>query len=140
MDFQNKDIENIYSALCKLVHADRLKEALIQLKILMTGLNDSDLSDQYEDIDQNYHLLLEYYFKGVADPQRDSVHAKLKTLLLELADKARQQALAQTGILAYQLKLRLEKEKELEKEEATKRIDDFSFDLEFIKLLNENDL
>lgn len=140
MDFQNKDIENIYSALCKLVHADRLKEALIQLKILMTGLNDSDLSDQYEDIDQNYHLLLEYYFKGVADPQRDSVHAKLKTLLLELADKARQQALAQTGILAYQLKLRLEKEKELEKEEATRRIDDFSFDLEFIKLLNENDL
>ncbi len=135
-----KDIDNTFNTLCELVYADRLKEGLNQLKILMEGIHVADFTLQYEDIDQTYRMLLEYNFRGVPDPQRDTIFGKLKVNLLELADKVRQHALAQSGMHIYQLKSEIEKEKEIDKEEATRRIDKYSFELEFTKLLNETEL
>ncbi len=140
MAIQVKEIENTFSLLGKMVYANRLKEALSQLSVLMEGMHVADFTLQYEDINQTYLMLLEYNFRGVPDPQRNVIFAKLKVSLLELADKVRQHALAQTGMHIYQLKSRIEKEKESDKEEATRRIDNYSFELEFTKLLNDADL
>ncbi len=134
------EIDNTFSNLCKLVYADRLKEALIQMQILMEGMHVVDFTLQYEDINQTYLMLLEYNFRGVPDPQRNNIFGKLKVTLLELADKVRQQAFAQTGMHIYQLKSRIETEKEIAKEEATRRIDNYSFELEFARLLSDTDL
>ena len=137
---QSKEIDDTFSALCNLVYANRLKEALSQLRILMEDMHVADFTLQYEDIYQPYRMLLEYNFRGVADPQRNTIFAKLKISLLELADKVRQHAFAQTGMHIYQLKSRIEKEKEIAKEEATRRIDNYSFELEFTRLLNDTEL
>ena len=110
---QSKEIDNTFSALCNLVYANRLKEALSQLRILMEDMHVADFTLQYEDIYQTYRMLLEYNFRGVADPQRNTIFAKLEISLLELADKVRQHAFAQTGMHIYQLKSRIEKEKEI---------------------------
>ena len=134
------EIENTFSNLCNLVYANRLKEALNQLKILVEGMHIADFTLQYEDINQTYLMLLEYNFRGVPDPQRNTIFGKLKVSLLELADKVRQHAFAQTGMHIYQLKSRIETEKELAKEEATRRIDNYSFEQEFARLLNDTDL
>ena len=134
------EIDNTFSNLCNLVYADRLKEALNQLRVLMEGMHVADFTLQYEDINQTYLMLLEYNFRGVPDPQRNTIFGKLKVSLLELADKVRQQAFAQTGMHIYQLKSRIETEKEIAKEEATRRIDNYSFELEFARLLNDTDL
>lgn len=134
------EIENTFSHFCKLVYANRLKDALNQLSILMQGMHIADYTLQYEDINQTYRMLLEYNFRGVSDPQRNIIFGKLKISMLELADKVRQQALALTGMHIYQLKSSIEKEKETDKEEATRRIDNYSFELEFARLLNETDL
>jgi len=135
-----KDIESTYTLLCDLVYADRLKEALNQLSVLKEGMHVADYTLQYEDINQTYRMLLEYNFRGVPDPQRNNIFGKLKVSLLELADKVRQHALAKTGMHIYQLKSNIEAEKDIAKEEATRKIDNYSFQLEFTKLLNETDL
>jgi len=140
MAFTSKEIDNTFTTLCKLVYANRLKEALNHLAVLMEGMHIADFTLQYEDLNQTYRMLLEYNFRGVTDPQRNAIYGKLKVSLLELADKVQQQAFAQTGMHIYQLKQRLEKEKETAKEEATKRIDNYTFELEFTKLLNDTEL
>jgi len=134
------EIDSTFSNLCDLVYANHLKEALNQLGILMEGMHVADFTLQYEDLNQTYRMLLEYNFRGVPDPQRNTIFEKLKVSLLELADKVRQQAFAQTGMHIYQLKSRIETQKELAKEEATRRIDNYSFELEFAKLLSDTDL
>lgn len=140
MSVQIEQIESTFTSLCSMVYANRLKEALNQLRILMEGMHVADFTLQYEDINQTYRMLLEYNFRGVPDPQRNNIFGKLKVSILELADKVRQQAFAQTGMHIYQLKAQIEKQKEFAKEEATKKIDNYSFELEFTRLLNESDL
>jgi tetratricopeptide (TPR) repeat protein len=135
-----KEIENSFSHISTLVYADRLKEALNQLGLMMEGMHVADFTLQFEDINQTYRMLLEYNFRGVPDPQRNTIFGKLKVSLLELADKVHQQALAKTGMHIYQLKSRIEAEKEIAKEEATRKIDNYSFELEFTRLLNDSEL
>jgi tetratricopeptide (TPR) repeat protein len=135
-----KDIDRTFSTICTLVYADRLKEALNELGTLAQGMHVADYTLQYEDINQTYRMLLEYNFRGVPDPQRNAIFSKLKVSLLELADKVHQHALAQTGTHISLLKMQIEKEKEIAKEEATRRIDNYSFELEFTRLLNDTDL
>jgi tetratricopeptide (TPR) repeat protein len=140
MAIPSTEIDNTFSALCNLVYANRLKEALNQLGLLMEGMHVADFTLQYEELNQTYRMLLEYNFRGVPDPQRNTIFGKLKVSLLELADKVRQKAYDQTGMHIYQLKSRIEKEKEIAKEEATRRIDNYSFELEYTKLLNDTEL
>jgi len=140
MPVPHQEIDNTFTLLCKLVFANRLKEALGQLAVLMEGMHVADFTLQYEDLNQTYRMLLEYNFRGVPDPQRNTIFEKLKVSVLELADKVRQQALTNTGMHIYQLKLQIEKQKEIAKEEATRRIDNYSFELEFTKLLNHSEV
>lgn len=140
MAIATSEIDRTFSALCNLVYANRLKEALNQLGILMEGMHVADFTLQYEELNQTYRMLLEYNFRGVPDPQRNAIFGKLKVAVLELADKVRQQAFAMSGLHIYQLKSRIEKEKEIAKEEATRRIDNYSFELEYTKLLNDTEL
>lgn len=140
MAIPSAEIDTTFTSLCNLVYANRLKEALNQLEILMQGMHVADFTLQYEDMNQTYRMLLEYNFRGVPDPQRNTIFGKIKVSLLELADKVCQQAYAQTGMHIYHLKSRIEKEKEIDKEEATRKIDNYSFELEYTKLLNDTEL
>jgi len=140
MAIPSADIDSTFLSLCNLVYANRLKEALNQLGLLMEGMHVADFTLQYEELNQTYRMLLEYNFRGVPDPQRNTIFGKLKVSLLELADKVRQQAFAQTGMHIYQIKSQIEKVKENAKEEATRRIDNYSFELEYTKLLNDSAL
>jgi len=140
MAVSTTDIEKTFTDLCNLVYANRLKEALNIVSGLVESMHVADFTLQYEDLNQTYLMLLEYNFRGVPDPQRNVIFEKLKVSLLELADRVRQHALAQTGMHVYQLKSRIEKEKEIAKEEATRHIDSYSFEQEFARLLSETDL
>ncbi len=140
MAIPSAEIDSTFTGLCNLVFANRLKEALNQLGVLMEGMHVADFTLQYEELNQTYRMLLEYNFRGVPDPQRNMIFGKLKVSLLELADKVRQQAFAQTGMHIYQLKSRIEKEKEIAKEEATRKLDNYLFELEYTKLLNDSEL
>jgi tetratricopeptide (TPR) repeat protein len=140
MAIPSAEIDSTFSGLCNLVYANRLKEALNKLGVLMGGMHVADFTLQFEELNQTYRMLLEYNFRGVPDPQRDTIFEKLKVSLLELADKVRQHAYTLTGMHIYQLKLQIEKEKEIAKEEATRRIDNYSFELEYTKLLNDSEL
>lgn len=134
-----REIEKLFAGIFTNVINNQLKEALLLLSDLMKDTRNADFMLRYENIDQTYHMLLEYNFKGVNDPQRDTIFDKLKVMTLELADQVYQQKLANAGVHIYQLKSSIDKEKDLAKEEAARSIDTYSFDNEFSKLLKDSD-
>jgi tetratricopeptide (TPR) repeat protein len=135
-----KDIESLCIEINSLVHTHHLKEALTRLSKLMEGMHVADFTLQFENLDQTYHMLLEYTFRGVPDPQRDRIYQSLKVSILELSDLVRQKALSDTGMHIYLYKAQIEKEKEFATEEAARRIDSLHFDKELARLLHENDV
>jgi len=135
-----KEIEKLAGEITSLVMANRLKEALTKLNLLMEGMHVADFTLQYENLDQTYRMLLEYTFRGVPDPQRDRIFHSLKISTLELADLVQQKALSNTGMHIFSLKAQIEKEKETARDEAARRIDSMSFDKELQKLLHECDV
>lgn len=135
-----KEIEKLSQEIHRLVHGNRIKEALIRLSVLMEGIHNADFTLQFENLDQTYRMLLEYTFRGVPDPQRDKIYHSLKVSLLELTDLVQQKALLNTGMHIYSLKAKLEKEKDIALDEAARSIDTLHFENELARLLHENDV
>ncbi len=135
-----KEIEKLSSDIHSLVHLNRLKEALIKLSSLMEGIHIADHTLQYENLDQTYRMLLEYTFRSVPDPQRNKIYQSLRVSILELTDLIQQKALSNTGMHVFSLKSVLEKEKEMAKEEAARKLDSLHFDKELARLLHETDV
>jgi len=137
---QKAEITNLFNETCALVFDNRLKEALSRMGRMMEGLHVADFTMQYENLDQTYRMLLEYTFRGVPDPHRDRIYRSLKISILELADMVQQKAFEMTGMNTYSLKMQLEKEKELAKEDAARNFDTLSFDKELERVLSETEL
>jgi tetratricopeptide (TPR) repeat protein len=64
----------------------------------------------------------------------------LRVSILELTDLVKQNALAKTGMHIYSLKSQMEKEKEIARDEAARKIDSLHFDRELTRLLHETDV
>ena len=135
-----REIEKLSLEINSMIHSNRLKEALIKLSVLMEGMHVADFTLQFESLDQTYRMLLEYTFRNVPDPQRERIYQSLRISILELADKVKQKALANTGMHIYSLKARVEKDKEITREEAVHQLNVINFDSELAKLLHENEV
>ena len=80
-------IDTTYKAILRFVSASRLKPAFDRIKIMIDDLQYGEFSDRFNELERNYKFLLEYYLKGVQDPERKSVYSKLVAkLLILLAD------------------------------------------------------
>lgn len=135
-----QQIDNSFDTVCSFILNDKFKDGLSRLKQMAESTRNADFVLECEEMQRNYRMLLDYNFRGTPDPQRDSVYRKLKVSALELADKVHQQQIVASGMNIGIMKRQFEKEKENEKEEAAKRFDTYSFDLEFTRLLSESDL
>ena len=62
----------------------RLKEALEQIQIQMSGVSDIEVLSRYEDIDRAYHYMLQYYSQGSPDEHRTEVYNQLVVICLHL--------------------------------------------------------
>ena len=64
-------IKNLYSQLCHLVSARRVKDALDVLNKMVAEAGYSDFFIQQEHLEHTYEQMLNYMLEGVQDPERD---------------------------------------------------------------------
>ena len=85
---------------------NRLKDALEQILIQMSGVTDWSVSSRFEDIDRSYRYMLQYYSQGSPDEHRSKVYRQLIRRTLQLNDEVLQARLLPESMLLYYQHLR----------------------------------
>ncbi len=135
---QKAEIEKTYTNICKLVHKNRLADALVLLKRLVAESRKEYVSDDVEALQKTYAQLLKHNFSVVKDPERDNIYIYLKRSMLELADAVREALLMISGTgNTLQIKRELMREKKYERAEALQLLEHLTFDDELAGLLKE---
>lgn len=73
-----------------LLMASRLKEALEQIRIQMTGVSDWAATSRFEDIERSYNYMLQYFGQGSPDEHRTELYHQLIRRALLLNDEVLQ--------------------------------------------------
>ncbi len=135
---QKVEIEKTYTNICKLIHKNRLADALVLLNRSVKQSAREYLSDEVYNLQQTYTQLLKHNFSSVTDPERNTIYAWLKRSMLELADEIREMLLMIAGSgNILQLKKELLREKKMERAEALQLLEHLTFDDELAGLLKE---
>jgi tetratricopeptide (TPR) repeat protein len=82
----DQELHTKYTAICASLARRKLKPAFDQLKKLIEESGLVILYDQWRDLDQTYHYMLQYTVEGINDPERQKVYRKLIVSAFELAD------------------------------------------------------
>ena len=82
----DKEVRSTYTKVCDLIYDKRLKPAFDQLTILL-ALIQKAIGWTKTDLEQNYQYMLQYAVNGISDPQQQIVYNRLRTDMLQLADK-----------------------------------------------------
>jgi tetratricopeptide (TPR) repeat protein len=83
----NNELHIRYTEICTHLAERKLKPAFDQLKSLMTENGLGVFNDEWYELDQTYHYMLQYTVEGIRDPERQKVYRKLIISAYELADK-----------------------------------------------------
>ncbi len=83
----DKELNIQYSGICNNLAERRLKPAFDQLETLITENGLGLLYDEWRNLDQTYHYMLQYTVEGIRDPERQKVYRRLIVSAFELADK-----------------------------------------------------
>ena len=76
-----------YAEICNNLADRKLKPAFDQLEKLIAENGLGIFYDEWRDLDQTYHYMLQYTVEGIRDPERQKVYRKLIVSTYELADK-----------------------------------------------------
>lgn len=83
----DKELNLRYSEICHNLAKRRLKPAFDQLEKLIIENGLGVFLDEWRDLDQTYHYMLQYTVEGIQDPERQKVYRRLIVSAFELADK-----------------------------------------------------
>ena len=83
----NKELHTKYTEICTNLAERKLKPAFDQLKNLLSENGLGVFNDEWYELDQTYHYMLQYTVEGIRDPERQKVYRKLIVSAYELADK-----------------------------------------------------
>lgn len=72
----SEQIQNTFLAGLNHLYNGRLKFAFDKIKILADELQWGELTDQCNELEQNYRFLLKYYVDGINDPERKIIYNK----------------------------------------------------------------
>ncbi|MPL93051.1 hypothetical protein SDC9_39176 [bioreactor metagenome] len=77
-------IDSTYKAVVGLLQSGKLKLAFDKTRMLVNELQWGDINDQFEEMLQNYRLMLQYFITGVEDPDRKIIYNKLIAKLINI--------------------------------------------------------
>ncbi len=86
-------IHETYKSVLSLLTDGKLKLAFEKIRLLTDELQEGAFLDRYDDLQQNYRLLLDYFLRGVDDPQRKVIYNKLISRLFVLTCELREELL-----------------------------------------------
>lgn len=84
---QDKELRKKYCGICNNLSAKRIKPAFDQLGKLISENGMGIYYDEYRNLEETYHIMLQYTLEGIRDPERQKVYRKLIISVFELADK-----------------------------------------------------
>jgi len=86
------EIEIIYNDIQNLVFSKKLADAINKLGYFLKESHSYEQMLDFENLASNYKMMLEYFINGNVDAERQKVYVKISGTLLEINDKARQNA------------------------------------------------
>ena len=89
----SSQIHTTFKLALNFLASGKLKYAFDKTKLLVDELQWGEFTDRFVDIQQNYKFLLQYYIKGVEDPERKIVYNKIIARLFVLISDLREELL-----------------------------------------------
>lgn len=83
----DKELNIRYAEICNNLAERKLKPAFDRLKKLIAENGLGVFNDEWLELDQTYHFMLQYTVEGIRDPERQKVYRKLIVSVYELSDK-----------------------------------------------------
>lgn len=80
------EINKQYTDICNHIAERRLNPAFRQLQVFIKNTGQPVFLDQWRNLDQTYHYMLQYTVEGIRDPERQRVYRNLIVSAFELAD------------------------------------------------------
>ncbi len=127
----NKERNNQYIEICNHLADRRLKPAFDLLEKIITENGLGLFYDEWRELDQTYHFMLQYTVEGIQDPERQKVYRKLIDSSYELADKVNEAVR-----IKYASSIEYEK-KRVFKGQLVNNFDSFLSELESFYLIDE---
>lgn len=90
-------IHETFKAVLSLLSDGKLSASVAKCRTLVDELQEGLYTDRLNDIHQNYQFLLDYYIKGVDDPQRKLVYNRLVSRLFVLTCELREELLVRVS-------------------------------------------
>jgi len=89
----SSQIHSTYKMALNYLAKANIKNAFDKIKLLVDELQMGEYVDIYQELQQNYKYLLQYYVSGVDDPQRKTVYNKLIAKIFILNSELREELL-----------------------------------------------
>ncbi len=83
----DKELDIIHAGILNNIAERRLKPAFDRLEKLITENGLGVYYDEWRNLNQTYHYMLQYTVEGIQDPERQKVYRKLIVSAFELSDK-----------------------------------------------------
>ncbi len=129
-----------YDAICQSLVERKLKPAFDQLKNLIADSGLVLYTDEWRNLEQTYHYMLQYTVDGAQDPERRKVYQKLIISVFELADKINGELrLKASPSLEYEKKRGFSNNSE-NLETLLQEIEDFYLQEELVSLVDDVDV
>ena len=82
-----------FKSVLSLISDGKIKNAFVKGRLLIDELQQGSFTDTYDELQQNYRFLLDYFIKGIDDPQRKIVYNKIVARLFILMNELREELL-----------------------------------------------
>ncbi len=127
--------EQMFDKIYRNLSTGRLKSAINLILQISNLQNNYRITSQVEQIDSNYRMLLDYYFKRVNDPNQDTIYNNFVAELYEITDTLMRDYKISSGDFIVHKKQHEEYFENLLKEEALQNVKEYSFNVQLAKLI-----
>lgn len=83
----DREINNRHREICNSLAERKLKTAFDQIEQMINDYGLLIYRDEWQNLEQTYHFMLQYTVEGIQDPERQKIYRKLVVSGFELADK-----------------------------------------------------
>lgn len=135
------EIKILYSDVCQNLANRKLKPAFDLLEKLIDETGLEFFRDEWRNLEQTYHYMLQYTVEGIKDPERQKIYRKLIVSVYELADKINETArLKKSSSVEYERKRAMQNLAKPGFKNFLPQIEDFYLHQELISLVNDAEI
>lgn len=134
----DREINNRHQEICTSLAGRKLKTAFDQIEKMISDYGLLVYRDEWQDLEQTYHYMLQYTVEGIQDPERQKIYRKLVVSAFELADKLYESVrLKYSSSVEYEMKRTQQLLSPLVLKGLTESLEDYYLQQELMNLASE---